>query len=219
MALFFIPESPRWLILQGRYEDGHKSLKWLRPSGSDIDKEVSDIREALDREREITSGIGFWDMFNNPVDRRRSFLSIGAVCVQAASGSMFIIGTAALSPLAPQDILANESPPTTAYKAYFFAMAKVSDPFAMSNVLSMAGLIAIMANAFIVVRWGRRRVFLLNGLLIAGCFQLIIAVTYHYNPGSPSTGKVLVALSCLYMVAYNVSIPIRPSSTARSSLS
>ncbi|KAK0384884.1 hypothetical protein NLU13_7362 [Sarocladium strictum] len=181
IGLFFIPESPRWLILQGRYEDGHKSLAWLRPAGADVAKEVTDIRDALDREHETTSGVGFWDMFNNPVDRRRSLLSIGAVSVQAASGSMFII----------------------AYKAYFFAMAKVSDPFAMSNVLSMAAMVAIITNAFVVVRWGRRRRFLLNGLLISGCFQLIIAVTYQQNPGSPSTGKVLVALSCLYMVAYN----------------
>jgi hypothetical protein len=98
--------------------------------------------------------------------------------------------------------------PFAAYKAYFFAMAQVSDPFAMSNVLSMAGLIAIMANAFIVVRWGRRRIFLFYGCIIAGCFQLIIAVTYDKNPGSPDTGKVLVALSCLYMVAYNVSTSI-----------
>lgn len=93
VCLFFIPESPRWLILQGRYEDGHKSLTWLRPTGSDIDKEVADIREAIDRERETTSGVSFLDMFKDPVDRRRSFLSIGAVCIQAASGSMFIIGT------------------------------------------------------------------------------------------------------------------------------
>lgn len=83
-------------------------------------------------------------------------------------------------------------------------MAKVDDPFAMSNVLSMAGLIAIIANSFIVVRYGRRRVLLTNGLVISGCFQLIIAVTYDKNPGTHVTGRVLVALSCLYMVAYNV---------------
>ncbi|KAF4957339.1 hypothetical protein FSARC_11338 [Fusarium sarcochroum] len=82
-------------------------------------------------------------------------------------------------------------------------MAKVQDPFAMTNVLSMAGLIAIIINAFIVVRYGRRRIMLLNGLIISGCFQLIIAVVYDKNPGEIITGKVLVALSCLYMISYN----------------
>ena len=84
-------------------------------------------------------------------------------------------------------------------------MAQVQDPFAMSNVLSTAGMTATIINAFIVVRYGRRRVLLLGGLVIAGFFQLIIAVVYDRNPGEIVTGKVLVALSCLYMVAYNVS--------------
>lgn len=95
-----------------------------------------------------------------------------------------------------------------AYKAYFFAMAKVQDPFAMSNVLSMAGMLAIIANVCIVVRYGRRRVLLLCGLITAGFFQLIIAIVYDHNPGAIITGKVLVALSCFYMMAFNVSVSI-----------
>ena len=94
---------------------------------------------------------------------------------------------------------------TTAFKAYFFAMAKVEDPFAMSNVLSTSSLIAIIINACIVVRYGRRRVLLLGGLTIAGFFQLIFAVVYDRKPGQIVTGRVLVALSCLYMATYNVS--------------
>jgi MFS family permease len=91
-------------------------------------------------------------------------------------------------------------------------MAKVEDPFAMSNVLSTAGMTATIINAFIVVRYGRRRVLLLGGLTIAGFFQLIFAVVYDRNPGQIVTGKVLVALSCLYMVAYNVS-DLEPTGT------
>lgn len=85
-------------------------------------------------------------------------------------------------------------------------MAHVSNPFGMSCVLSTMGLVAILLNSAIVVRYGRRRVLLMSGLVVCGILQLIIAIAYDKNPGTKTTGQVLVALACLYMMAYNVSI-------------
>ncbi|ETN45178.1 uncharacterized protein HMPREF1541_10055 [Cyphellophora europaea CBS 101466] len=181
IGMFFIPESPRWLILQGKQEAGINALTWLRPTGADVALEAEEIRAAIEKERELGSSVGVLDMFRNPVDRRRTMLSVAAVTLQAASGSMFII----------------------AYKAYFFTMANVDDPFAMSNVLSTAGLAAIILNSLIVVRYGRRRVLLITGLLVCGCLQLIIAIVYDHKPGTTATGKVIVGLSCIYMMSYN----------------
>jgi len=82
-------------------------------------------------------------------------------------------------------------------------MAKVSDPFAMSNILSAMGIAAIIFNSLLVVRFGRRRVVLMTGLILCGIFQIIIAVTYDKHPGTSTTGKVLVAFTCVYMMCYN----------------
>lgn len=98
ISLFFIPESPRWLILQGRFDEAHKSLKWLRPDDANVEEELAEIRLAIDNEQESASGVGFMDMFRHPVDRRRTMLSVGAVVLQAASGSMFIIGRLPFEP-------------------------------------------------------------------------------------------------------------------------
>lgn len=91
-SIWFIPESPRWLILQGEFEKGTKALEWLRPDGHDSLAEATEIKAAIDREKEHGSGIGWLDLFKDPIDRRRTGLAVGAILLQAASGSMFIIG-------------------------------------------------------------------------------------------------------------------------------
>ncbi len=44
----------------------------------------------------------------------------------------------------------------------------------------------------------------MSGLIVCGILQLIVAITYDKKPGAKVTGQVLVALSCLYMMSYNV---------------
>ncbi|KAI8267682.1 Major facilitator-type transporter ecdD [Colletotrichum sp. SAR11_239] len=156
--------------MRDRIEEGRKALVWLRPTGVDVEDEVNEIRGAVLEDFETKKSVTFWDMFKDPIDRRRTIISICA---------------------------------TAAYKAYFFTIARVEHPFAMTNVLSTCGLLAIIANALVVVRYGRRRVFLLSGLVLSGCFQLIMAITFDKHPNTVSTGNLLVAISCLFMIAYN----------------
>jgi hypothetical protein len=73
----------------------------------------------------------------------------------------------------------------------------------MSNVLSSISIVAFIANSFIVVRYGNRRVLLMTGLLVCGMLQLIIAITFHKAPNAKSTGKVTVGLTAIYMFSYN----------------
>jgi len=182
VALFFIPESPRWLILTGKFEEGQKALAWLRPVGAPVLDEAAEIRRAIEVEKEMGAGVSFADMFKNRVDLRRTTIAVCSVTLQAASGSMFII----------------------AYKAYFLRMAKVNDPFAMSNVLSVMGILAILFNSLIVVRFGRRRAILMIGLAVCGFFQLIIAIIYDkLGRDHKAAANTLVALTCLYMMSYN----------------
>jgi SP family sugar:H+ symporter-like MFS transporter len=168
IGLFFIPESPRWLMLVEKPEQASKAMLWLRPDQASVPEELAEIQAAIDAEKATKSTANFIDIWKDPVDRRRTLLSIAAISTQAASGAMFMI----------------------AYGTYFFQMAHVGSPFMNSCILVAVGVVAITANSCVISKIGRRRVFLMSGLTICGLCQIAVAAVYHVNPGTVSTGKV-----------------------------
>lgn len=168
IGLFFIPESPRWLMLVDKPEQASKAMLWLRPHPESVPEELAEIQAAIDAEKAVKSSASFIDIWRDPVDRRRTLLSIAAISTQAASGAMFMI----------------------AYGTYFFQMAQVGSPFMNSCILVAVGVVAITVNSCVISSIGRRRVFLMSGLTICGLCQIAVAAVYHVNPGTVSTGKV-----------------------------
>lgn len=83
-------------------------------------------------------------------------------------------------------------------------MAGIGDAFENSCILISVGVVAILVNSALVTHFGRRRVFLVSGLLLCGIAQLLTAVIYHINPGTKSTGQAIVGLSVVYILGYNV---------------
>jgi MFS transporter, SP family, sugar:H+ symporter len=183
IAIIFLPESPRWLAQVGKYEQARESLVKLRPKNMDasaVDDELHDIKVGLEIEREISQSVGVLDMFKNPIDRRRTLLSVGAVALQGASGAMFML----------------------IYGTYFFTMADMSKPFLDSVILTVVGVIVITL-AFFYVRYFGRRNILMVGMFVEGIAMLVQACVYQHSPGTVSTGKVIVGMAVLYIIFYN----------------
>ena len=92
-----------------------------------------------------------------------------------------------------------------AYGTYFFEMAGVGNAFRNSCIMTAVGVCAIIINSAVVTKIGRRRVFLTTGLILCGLSQVVIAAIYTAQPGTESTGKAVVGLSVIFILAYNVS--------------
>lgn len=83
-------------------------------------------------------------------------------------------------------------------------MAHVGNAFENSCILTAVGVAAIIVNSFVISKYGRRRLFLMVGMAFCGVTQLIVACVYDAQPNTSRTGKVIVAMSVLYIMGYNV---------------
>jgi hypothetical protein len=94
-------------------------------------------------------------------------------------------------------------------------MAHVGSAFENSCILTAVGVVAIIINICVITRLGRRRLFLIVGLILCGISQVIVAAVYNAHPGTKSTGRAIVGLSVIFIVGYNVSDLRSSSETSR----
>ncbi|KAM7198323.1 general substrate transporter [Rhypophila sp. PSN 637] len=193
IGLLFVPESPRWLLAHSSQPSAscsaaaEKALAWLRPKGWDVGSELAEIQTAIENERQLHSGLSVFELVNNPVDRRRTLLSIGVVLCQASSGSMFII----------------------AFGTYFFLNAGIGTPFQDSVIMIATGVVAIIINSAVITRFGYRRRMLMTGMVLCGLCQLLVAVVWDTRAVPLASGSTLdgiVALTVIYMFIYTLCI-------------
>lgn len=88
-GMFFIPESPWWLVRQGRMEDAKKSLRRLSGKTVNIPAQLAFIVETDRLERQLEAGITYLDCFRGD-NLRRTEISVGVYCTQVLSGIYLI---------------------------------------------------------------------------------------------------------------------------------
>lgn len=73
IGLFFLKESPRWLAMQGRYEEATASLSYTRclePHDDEVVKEMAEMRAAVEEELALSEGVT-WKECITPANRYR----------------------------------------------------------------------------------------------------------------------------------------------------
>lgn len=89
IALFFFPETPRWLMVQGKEEGAEAALRRLRNPNiheAELQAELNEIRQSTREQVQKNKGALFLEMWKD-TNLRRTLLSIAVVCFHSANGS------------------------------------------------------------------------------------------------------------------------------------
>lgn len=88
-GMFFVPESPWWLVRKGRLEEAEASLKKLASRKVNTKATLAVIIETDRLERELEMGSTYWDCFKG-TNLRRTEIAIGVYSTQVLSGIYLI---------------------------------------------------------------------------------------------------------------------------------
>ncbi|KAF2180366.1 general substrate transporter [Zopfia rhizophila CBS 207.26] len=183
IGLFWVPESPRWLLHKGREQQARRALETLRSGaieGDELELEWTEMIKGVEEEKRIAKNTPFMDMFRGH-DLRRTLLCYGMIACQTASGVWFLI----------------------AYATYFFAVAGITKAFEFSIMNTCIGFLGVNIGMYAIRHLVGRRTILIFGAMACGLCELATAIAASVNQTAESTGKVLVGFTALFMFFYN----------------
>ncbi|XP_075168193.1 solute carrier family member pippin [Haematobia irritans] len=191
LAIFFIPESPAWLLRHGKLEKAHKALKFLRGSNIYAQKELNSMSERLEKEKATTkTNENIFKLCCQRVAIKPLIIVIVFSALQIASGTFIVV---------------------------FYAIDIISEfggGFDPKEAAIWTAVIRTCCTLIfcIILLFVRRRLILIISGIGSGLSCLILSWYMFMREGQPKIGTdIIVAGICLMCyIAFNTALMVMP---------
>ncbi|TRM63692.1 general substrate transporter [Schizophyllum amplum] len=190
MFIWFVPESPRFLISKGKDEEALKVLAHYHADGNLDDPlvryEYEEIKAALDFDQKVAGNVGWKALWTTPGNRRRMRIIIALAFFSQWSGNGLV----------------------SYYLNAVFDSIGITDPttqLLINGILQIWNQFWALGAGLLVNRIGRRTLFLWStiGMFLFFTVQTICSARFAIE-GNDAAAHAVVAFIFLFYAAYDI---------------
>ncbi|THH12736.1 hypothetical protein EW146_g7407 [Bondarzewia mesenterica] len=190
LMVYFMPESPRWLVSKDRDAEAIKTLAYYHADGNEQDPlvvyEYEEIKAAIDFDRNVAANTGYKSLFTTPGNRRRMRIILALAFFSQWSGNGLV----------------------SYYLNKVFDTIGITDPtiqLLINGILQIWNLFWACLAATLVDRLGRRALFLTSacGMLLFFTLQTICSALFAQH-GTAGAAHAVIAFIFLFYASYDL---------------
>jgi len=185
VGMFILPETPRYLLSEGRKDDCLKALRWIAGKKNQhnhalIESQYQEMSAAIHEEKNLSKG-SFFSSFN-PKDKvlYRTVLGFSLQMFQQLTGANYFFY----------------------YGTTIFKSVGLTNPFVTQIILGGVNVVSTFPGLWFIERYGRRKPLIIGGLWQCAWLIVFAAVGSQGDPNSSTVGSILILSACMFIFGF-----------------